>query len=59
MEVGEDLRTKFNFLHHVKIFPGEIRAVINSGCDVFNSEPGTLVTGFGFLENLPLLKNEP
>lgn len=54
-----DLRTKFNFLHHVKIFPREIRAVINSGCDVFNSESGTLVTGSGFLENLPLLENEP
>lgn len=59
--MGEDLRTKFNFLYHVKIFLGKIRAVINTGCDVYNSESGngTLETGSGVLENPPSAEDEP
>lgn len=59
--MGEALRTKFNFLHGVKTFLGEIRAVINSGCDVCNSEvgTGTLETGSGVLESPPSAEDEP
>jgi len=53
------LRTRFNFLHHVKIFLGKIRTVINSGWELCESGAGTLETGSGVLENPPLVEDEP